>query len=163
MKRYAAPWGKLLIGTSLFATLICVGVAILMWSQVNRAEAGRYAPWVAALPLVIVAVSALFVIRGYVVTADEILIQRSFWSTRLARNRLQSAVVDPAALRGSIRLFGNGGLFSFTGLFRSRALGRYRAFVTDPARSVVLRFADRVVVVSPADPDAFIRDVSARR
>jgi len=66
-------------------------------------------------------------------------------------------------LRGSIRLFGNGGFFSFTGVFQSRKLGRYRAFVTDPARCVILRFTGRVVVVSPADPEAFIRDVMNRR
>lgn len=161
MKMHAAPWGKVLIGTTLFASLICVGVSIMMWAQVGGI--GGPTAWVAALPLVVVAISALFVIRGYAVTADEILIRRSFWSTHFDRNRLQSATVDPGALRGSIRLFGNGGLFSITGLFRSRALGRYRAYITDPARTVILRFADRVVVVSPADPEAFVRDVSTRR
>ena len=163
MKRYPAPWGKLLIGTSLFASLICVGVAVLMWSQVRDAEVGRYAAWIAMLPLAVMAFSALFMIRGYVVTADEILIERPLWSTRFARNKLESAVDDPVVLRGSIRLFGNGGFFSFTGVFQSRKLGRYRAFVTDPTRCVILRFTDRVVVVSPADPEAFIRDVLNRR
>jgi hypothetical protein len=163
MKRHAARWGKLLIGTSLFASLICVGVAVLMWSQVGSAEVGPYAAWLAMLPLAVMAISALFMIRGYAVTADEILIERPLWSTRLARNQLQSAVVDPAVLRGSIRLFGNGGFFSFTGVFQSKKLGRYRAYVTDPARCVILRFSDRVVVVSPADPEAFIRDVLNRR
>jgi Bacterial PH domain len=163
MKRHPAPWGKLLIGMSLFASLICVGVAVLMWSRVEDLEAGPYAAWIAMLPLAVMAFSALFMIRGYVVTADEILIERPLWSTHFARNQLQSAVVDPAVLRGSIRLFGNGGFFSFTGVFQSRKLGRYRAFVTDPARCVILRFSNRVVVVSPADPEAFIRDVMNRR
>jgi hypothetical protein len=117
----------------------------------------------AALPLVVVVGAALFMVRGYVVTADEILVQRPLWSTRFERSRLQSATIDPDALRSSIRLFGNGGLFSFTGVFRSPKLGRYRAYVTDPARCVILRFADRVVVISPADPAAFVRDVSTPR
>jgi hypothetical protein len=117
----------------------------------------------ALLPMLVVAISVLFMVRGYVVTADEILVQRPLWNTRFERARLQSAEIDPSALRSSIRIFGNGGLFSFTGLFRSPKLGRYRAYVTDPARTVILRFADRVVVVSPADPDAFVRDVSPRR
>lgn len=163
MKRHPAPWGKLLVGMTLFACLICVGVAVLMWSQVGSAEVGPYAAWLAMLPLAVMVISALFMIRGYVVTADEILIERPLWSTHFARNRLESAVVDPAVLRGSIRLFGNGGFFSFTGVFQSSKLGRYRAFVTDPARCVILRFSDRVVVVSPADPEAFIRDVLNRR
>jgi len=149
MKRHPAPWGKLLIGTSLFASLICLGVAVLMWSQVGNAEVGPYAAWIALLPLAVMAISALFMIRGYAVTADEILIERPLWSTRLARNRLESAVVDPAVLRGSIRLFGNGGFFSFIGVFQSSKLGRYRAFATDPRRAVVLQTAERTVVVTP--------------
>ncbi len=46
-------------------------------------------------------------------------------------------------MRGSLRLFGNGGMFSITGLYRNRALGNYRAFVTDLKKTVVLRFMKR--------------------
>jgi Bacterial PH domain len=164
MKHYAAPWGKLLVGTSLVATLICVGVSIFILI-VGPSDPDFTGPtrWVVLLPVVIVAISALFMVRGYAVTADEILIQRPLWSTRFERARLQSASIDHDATRGSIRLFGNGGLFSFTGIFRSPKLGRYRAFVTDPSRTVVLQFAERVVVISPADPEAFVRDVTPRR
>lgn len=164
MKEYPAPWGKLLFGVTLFATTICVGVSVAVTLGARTAGPVDIVMKVAALlPLVIVATSVLFMVRGYVVTADEILVRRPLWSTRFERARLESATVDPEALRGSIRLFGNGGLFSFTGIFRSPKLGRYRAYVTDPRRSVILRFADRVVVISPADPAAFVRDVSTPR
>jgi len=62
-------------------------------------------------------------------------------------------------MRGSIRTFGNGGLFSFTGFYRNRLLGAYRAFVTDPRQAVVLRFPKRNVVVSPGAPEEFVRDL----
>ncbi|HEU4929170.1 MAG TPA: PH domain-containing protein [Candidatus Krumholzibacteria bacterium] len=164
MKHYAAPWSTLLTGTTAFATLVCLGVAIAVAVAArNDPDAAKFAPLLALLPMVVVIVAVLFMVRGYVVTADEILVRRLLWSTRFERARLQSAARDPESMRGSIRLFGNGGLFSFTGLFRSPKLGRYRAYVTDPARAVVLRFADRVVVVSPHDPDAFVRDTSPRR
>ena len=39
----------------------------------------------------------------------------------------------------------------------------YEAYATDPRRSVVLRFADRVVVVTPDDPSAFVEAVNAVR
>ena len=67
--------------------------------------------------------------------------------------------VLPLDMKGSIRLCGNGGIFSFTGLYRSRALGRYRAFVNDLNRTVVLRFANRTAVVSPDDPHVFAEAV----
>ena len=59
-------------------------------------------------------------------------------------------------------MFGNGGLFSFSGRFRNREVGPYRAFVTDWTRAVVLFVPGRAIVVSPADPAAFVRAVAAR-
>ena len=61
----------------------------------------------------------------------------------------------------SLRTWGNGGMFSFTGHFVNHPLGRYRAFVTDPARTVVLALPEGVVVVSPDRPDEFIAAVTA--
>jgi Bacterial PH domain len=159
VKHYPAPWSKLLTGMSLFATVLCLGASFIVWRNAGTKASGDMAPWVALLPIAIVFIALLFTVRGYAITADEILIERLLWRTRLERARLQSATVDPGALTGAIRLFGNGGLYSFTGLFRSRRLGRFRAFVTDPGRAVVLRFPNRVVVVSPSDPEAFARDV----
>jgi hypothetical protein len=51
-------------------------------------------------------------------------------------------------------------MFSITGLFRNRALGNYRAFVTDLTQTVVLRFPKRTVVVSPQNPERFVADIS---
>lgn len=62
-------------------------------------------------------------------------------------------------MRRSIRTFRNGGLFSFTGFFRNKALGAYRAFVTDPHQTVVLHFPNRTVLVSPSAPAEFVDDI----
>jgi hypothetical protein len=55
----------------------------------------------------------------------------------------------------SIRTFGNGGLFSISGLFRNKTLGSYRAYATDPKRAVVLKYKKRTIVVTPDRPDVF--------
>jgi hypothetical protein len=73
---------------------------------------------------------------------------------------LKSAEVMPRAMSGSLRICGNGGAFSFTGWFRNKPLGYYRAFVTDLNRTVVLRFEKRTVVVSPAEPEEFVRKLT---
>ena len=57
------------------------------------------------------------------------------------------------------RLPGNGGFFSFTGFYRNKTLGAYRAYVTDRHLTVVLRYAERTVVISPSSPEAFARDL----
>jgi hypothetical protein len=55
---------------------------------------------------------------------------------------------------------GNGGFFAFTGYFRNKELGAYRAFMTDRRLAVVLRFPDRVIVVSPDRPEDFVSAIS---
>jgi hypothetical protein len=52
--------------------------------------------------------------------------------------------------------------FSFSGYYRSLVLGRYRAFVTDLHRTVILRFPKRTVVLSPGSPEDFVQELSSR-
>jgi hypothetical protein len=59
-------------------------------------------------------------------------------------------------------LFGNGGFLSTTGMFWNRRLGRYRLLANDMSRAVLLRYADRRVVVAPAHPERFAQEVSRR-
>ncbi len=118
--------------------------------------------WEALLPIAILVGSALFAIRGYSVTVNAILVHRLFWTTRLPLAGLASAKVEPDAMHGSIRTSGNGGVFSFTGFYYRKALGNYRAFVTDPHKTVVLRFPKRTVVLSPAAPEEFIHEIPNR-
>jgi hypothetical protein len=154
MKQYKAPWSTSLIVISSLATILCVGFAFgMIWSG------HEVFPWLALLPLAIVCGGALFTVRGYTVTSDAILVHRLFWTTRLPLAGLRSAQFEPDAMRWSIRTFGNGGLFSFTGFFRNKALGAYRAFVTDPHRTVVLHFPTRTVVLSPSAPEEFVHDI----
>ena len=152
MKNYAAPWSRSLIYMSAFATLVCLGVAMTV---------ALHDLWLAVFPLAIVFGGLLFMIRGYTVTSDELLVHRLLWTTRLPLADLLSAQVEPRAMRWSVRTFGNGGLFSFSGWYYNRLLGRYRAFVTDPNRAVVLRLGRRRVVVSPSEPEAFVEDLLA--
>ena len=153
MKKYTAPWGSSLICISAFATLVCVAVALYVVL--------RGGLWMALFPLAIVFGGLLFTIRGYTVSSDMLLVHRLWWSTRLPLCDLHSAQVEPRAMRWSIRTFGNGGLFSFSGWYYNTLLGGYRAFVTDPNRAVVLELGQRSVVVSPSLPEDFVRDLLA--
>lgn len=112
------------------------------------------------LPLLLLPGAALFIIRHYTIESEALAIQRLLWTTRLPLAGLQSAEVLPDAMRGSLRLFGNGGMFSITGRYRNRALGNYRAYVTDLTKTVVLRFSTRTIVVSPENPERFVAEIS---
>lgn len=157
MTRHDAPWGRQLIIVSGFASFICVATAGLMLQD----PAAGSAPGLLAglLPLLILAAATLFMVRGYVVADGELRIMRPLWQTRLPLTGLRAVEVQPDAMRASVRTWGNGGLFSYTGRYRNRALGPYQAWVNDMNRTVVLRFAERTLVVSPADPEAFTQEI----
>src|SRR3954471_23553961 len=133
MKAYKAPWSTSLIVLSAVFSVICIALALQLFLSGLA--------WATLFPLAIVLGGLLFTVRGYTVTRDAILVHRLLWSTRLPLSELKSAEVAPDIARGGLRLFGNGGLFSFSGLFRNRSLGTYRAFLTDLHRTVVLHFS----------------------
>jgi len=159
MKHYKAPWCKLLILVSALLTALCLGITFASWFR----PGSRMAGWAGSFPLLLVAGAALFTIRGYVVTPDAILVQRLLWATRLPRSGLQSARLEPGALRWSLRAFGNGGFFSISGLYWNRKLGFYRAYLTDPKHAVLLRYLRRTVVLSPDAPEDFIAELEDAR
>jgi hypothetical protein len=106
----------------------------------------------AGVPALLVMAALPFVVRGYRLDGRRLLVRRLLWETVIDLSGLRRARHDPEAMSGSIRTLGNGGLFSFTGRFRNRNLGSYRAWVTDPRLAVVIELEDRTLVVSPDRP-----------
>ncbi len=146
---------------SVLSTAILLGVGALLASTFPRdLLGGRPLAFSVGLIVVVLLGSALFTIRGYELAGSELLVRRLVWATRIPLQDLRSAWADPSAMKRSIRLFGNGGLFAFSGLFSNRKLGRYRAFATDPRNAVVLRFAARTIVVTPDAPQEFLSTLS---
>ncbi|HSN21596.1 MAG TPA: PH domain-containing protein, partial [Usitatibacter sp.] len=156
-----APRMKL---ATVLAIAVCGAIMATSWRALphDPPVVGAALRLLMVLPPVAVAVALLFVIRGYDLHPDRLEVRRLLWATPMPLAGLERAWHDPGAMERSMRLFGNSGLFSISGLFRNRALGNYRAFVTDPRRAVVLRTASRVLVVSPAEPRAFVDALASR-
>ncbi len=147
---FDAPWGtSLRVMTSLtcLVLLVVAVYGVLTW----EGETARPAIMVGG-PAAVILAALPFVVRGYRLSGGTLFVRRLFWETRIPLEGLRRARFDPEAMSGSLRTFGNGGLFSFTGRFRNRSLGPYRAWVTDPKRAVVIELEDRTVVVSPGRP-----------
>ena len=156
--QFQAPWGGTLKVLTGLALLILVGVAIagVVWQPPGTATNSwfRNIWWLSmvVLPLVFAVGSSCFTIRGYTLTSEVLWVERLGWRSRIYLSEFVTARMEPQAMRGSIRTFGNGGLFCIAGRFWSQSLGHYRAFVTDFDRTVVLEFSNRTVVVSPDRP-----------
>ena len=156
MQRFEAPWGRTLKIVTGLATAVCFAITLSLWEIIAQEGPRSIHFWGGLLPVILVGIAALFAIKGYAVDDASLLVQRLLWRTRISLDDLERVEVRPGELGHSIRLFGNGGLFSFSGLYRDSNLGRYRAFVTDWDRTVVLHFSTRCLVVSPANPERFV-------
>lgn len=161
MKTYKAPWCVALHAVSWTATAICLIATVAGAGALRRHGLGHLVVWLGMLPPALIGGCALFTVRGYIITPDAILVKRLLWNTTLPRGELLSATADPVAMSWALRTFGNGGMYSFTGFFWTKRLRSFRAYVTDPRRCVVLRFKNRTAVVSPDDPDLFVRELQS--
>jgi len=151
MLDYKAPWSISLKWVSWVTTMVlCTGA-------ISFAVMKLY--FVAPLLLIVLISAAPFTIRGYTINGHSLVVHRLFWDTDLPLGGLQAAEFNPNAMKKSWRTAGNGGLYSFTGYFSNKTLGDYRALVTNPALSVVLRFPTETIVVSPDSPEAFVQNL----
>ena len=148
--RYRAPW-------SASVKWITAGVVVLFTSLVFLT------PWASAAAWALFFALFAFGPSGYSFEGRDLVIHRRAWSSfRLPLGGLTGARVAPDAMRRSLRTFGNGGVFGFTGWFHNSRLGRYRAWVTDPRKAIVLEFENETVVVSPGHPHLFVDELRER-
>ncbi|HNP64376.1 MAG TPA: PH domain-containing protein [Woeseiaceae bacterium] len=151
---FRAPWSLSLRLVTTLSSGVLIGIAVIGISM----PPGNEFVWLGsmvALPLLILFGSALFMIRGYELTKDKLLVRRLGWKSVVDLSGLKGVEINPDAMKRSLRSFGNGGLFCFAGKFWNRELGSYRAFATDPRLAVILRLATRTIVVTPDDPTKF--------
>jgi hypothetical protein len=146
--RFRAPWGRELTALTAISTGMIVMAVTFVWSQ-----GARLTP---VLMLGILAVPLALTVRGYELAPGELRIRRLWWDTRWPLDGAITAAVRPDVMARSWRLWGNGGMFAVSGRFSNAALGRYRAFVTDFKRTVVIETPRGIVVVSPEHPEQFV-------
>ncbi len=153
-----APWPSILKVTSTLGTLLILVIGVAAYRAIPTPYGLTHTfGLVIALTLpAILVISILFVVTGYSVDAHNLYIRRLISSTRIPLDGLSQIWFEPEVCKGAIRLFGNGGLYSFTGLYHNSTIGRFRLFGTDLSQSVVLVLPKRVVVITPATPHAFV-------
>ncbi len=151
-----APGGRLvrlmtLIGVGVLGVAAVVGATLLGLGLVF------WGVFAVTLALLVLAVAWVGRVKAYAVDGQALVIRTGFVRLLVPLSSITAAHPDPEALRRAMRLWGNGGLFAVTGLFRSQAHGMVRVFVTDPANAVVLiRDGQRALIISPADVVGFL-------
>ena len=143
------------ISTSLTLAAAAVGAVVLL--RVVRAPS---AALLLAAVVVILAVVFAYAPRAIALTDRELRIDR-YLAPPVVLNVNDVPRVDEAPLRLGVRLFGSGGYFGCYGLFRSRELGPFWAYVTRNGPAFVIRPRHgRPLVVVPDDAEGFRQAVA---
>jgi hypothetical protein len=161
---YNAPWGRKIWLITGFACLFAIGAAIsLPLLRPAKNPGDLWAHWISPFAIIaIIGSTSLWMIRRFELSDDAILVRRSFWTNRIPLEVVEAAEVDPDACKGAWKTIGNDGLFAMHGRFRSKRLGKFQAYVTDPKNSVVLKVEGETIVISPESPGSFVKELNRR-
>jgi len=154
-----APMDRLTLSITLVAAGMCMGLPIYFYKKFPNPTALSLA--LCIFPIVVFLLVSLFAIKSYHLEDGVLRIKRTLWSTRLPLQPLESVALVPGAMAKSWRLWGIGGMFGWIGWFRNKPLGNYRAWVTDRNQTVVFISGGKTYVVSPMDPEKFVRALEA--
>lgn len=156
LAEFSAPWSRS-VRVVTGASLAVLSLILLAGLFTGPQELPLWRVAMVGVPLALLLGALPFMVRGYVLTESHIEVRRLGWSSVLPLAGLVAVTGEPEGLSGSVRLFGNGGLFGISGWFWNRRIGRFRAYATDPGRVVLLRYRDgSKVVVTPHDVQHFI-------
>lgn len=107
----------------------------------------------------IIFLAVFFGVYGYRIQDGELNIIRLGRSKNIPLSGIKSIEFKPNAMKSSVRKFGIGGLFSYSGMFSNQLLSTYKAYATHSKKTVVIITDKKLLVVSPDDPEEFIRSV----
>lgn len=154
--RFTAPWGKEIRLATPLVIVICIGTIVIGLAVVPDRVA--WAQWLTvAIGILIPVFSWLCQIREYRLEDGQLVIQQLAWSNTLPLAELREFRADPEAMKGTLQVCGNGGVFAVYGFYWNKTLGSFRAYASDLKRAVVLRFSHRAIVISPDSPEDFLR------
>jgi len=152
-EEFDAPWTKLLWGVTGLSTVVLWGVS-LGWLGVE--DLPTWARGIGGICVLIWAVCALFMVRGYRLEGSTLFIKRLYWETEVSLEGLVSVRHDNKLMKGALRV-GNGGLFVFAGWYWSKQHGWFHLAGNDIlGRAVLLETPRAKWMITPGDPQRFL-------
>ena len=95
------------------------------------------------------------------ITNTGLIIHRKIYSRNILFKDIESIrMAEPDEMNGTIRTFGNGGLFGYTGMYWNKKLGSMRWYCSQRKNYILIdKEGNKRIVITPDDPDDFIKDV----
>ncbi len=143
------------------ATSLLLLLPLVMWRFFARGSPIFVAWGILALVLGIVLVSYALAPQAYSVVSGELRVHRSAGDKVFRLDQLTEVRrVEPREMRGTIRLWGNGGFFGYYGKFMNRAFGVHNWYATRRNNYVVANVGGKRIVLTPDEPDKLVQTLS---
>ncbi len=131
------------------SVVVCLMLMVVAWMV--------HIVFIAAIIPLFIALAYAYSPKSYVLLGDAIVVKRLIGDVRVPRSEIREIRAGvPDDFTGVVRLWGNGGLFGYYGLFRTSKLGKCHWYATDRSKMVVVVTADKTLVLSPDDRDSFL-------
>lgn len=106
------------------------------------------------IPIVLL-VTWLFSVKGYTILNGKLTVQRPLWETEIELPPDAVFTREPEIRKGLIKTNGNGGVFGYTGHFKNKKLGNFRAYATNWSYAVSITSASTKlnIVITPDEEE----------
>ncbi len=106
----------------------------------------------------LVFVTWLFSVNGFTLQEQQLIAHRPFWNTEIQLPSDVIVEVEPEIKKGLFKTMGNGGMFGYTGSFRNKKLGNFKAYATNWNNAISIRSETNgfCIVVTPEDTQYFL-------
>ncbi len=100
----------------------------------------------------------LFSVNGFTLQEQKLIIHRPFWNTEIQLPPDVIVEVEPEIKKGLFKTMGNGGMFGYTGGFRNKKLGSFKAYATNWNNAISIRCETTgfCIVVTPEETEYFL-------
>ena len=156
---FAARVGAVVRWCSAIVSAVMIGLALAYYFLFEPVPATA---WVTAALLLLLLLSGLFTVRGYRIDGQTLRVRRLLHETAIDLRGLRSVKPVPSILAGTFQLVCNGGLYSISGGFWRKGYGLIRVFAMDMGAGLELCWRDRIVMLTPENPDALLAELRKR-
>jgi hypothetical protein len=135
---------------------------IYYWYMFSHGTDLKYEPAFIGLILVLLFIFALCIInwpKKYIIAGENLIIKNLVGQKVYNRHTFTAVqAVSKKEVGLALRIFGNGGVFGYTGWFTTKTFGRMRWFVTNSEKMIIITLQNgKNIAVSPDETEAFVK------
>jgi hypothetical protein len=164
MEVFKNKYNNLVLVITVLSLILLIGFPAYQFYDFIAYSKGKTSNLIISVILIFIPIFCwLFSVGEYVLESDGLLIKRKIFPIKIKYEEVKKVSrLDFKDIKSSVRIFGNGGLFGFYGIFRNKSIGNYRACFSNFSDMVLIETDKKKFVISPQNPDIFIDYLKSR-